>query len=99
VRDALRVRVTGTIPGTTNILFNAFRSEYTSQFTDGTSPDVFGAAGPLDFNLATGEAPSDIQIWCMPRGSDGTAQSAIGSGLYLDAGSNALQGAIGTICD
>lgn len=163
--DALRRRVTGTIPGTTNILFNAFRSEYNSQFMDGTSPDVFGSAGaydatyllaygavslgaepitgpalveslkkmvppgatvdvgtdaingtlmtlanggsinfngasgPLDFDVTTGEAPSDIQIWCMPKGVDGSAQSAIGSGLYLDAGSNALQGTIGAVCN
>jgi branched-chain amino acid transport system substrate-binding protein len=28
--------------------------------------DFDGASGPLDFNLTTGEAPSDIQVWCVP---------------------------------
>lgn len=161
---ALRQRVTGTIPGTTNVLFQGFRSEFNTQYSDGTSPDVFGAAGaydatyllaysavvaggepitgpvlaeglkrmvppgdlvrvgtddinstfttllagenvdfdgasgPLDFNVATGEAPSDIQIWCL-QSSGGAATGAIGSGLYLDAKTDQLTGTIGAVCN
>ncbi len=46
--DGLRQRVLGTAPGTDNILFKAFREEYLTQFSDGSSPDVFGAAGGYD---------------------------------------------------
>jgi branched-chain amino acid transport system substrate-binding protein len=162
----LRRRVTGTVPGTTNLFFNAFRGEYNTQYMgDGTSPDVFGAAGaydaayllaysavslggaqitgpglaeglkkmvppgtpvnvgtdaingafaslsngesidfngasgPLDFDVATGEAPSDIQIWCLPAGPGGAAQSAVGSGLFLDAATGQLVGAMSSVCD
>lgn len=58
-----------------------------------------GASGPLDFDLATGEAPSDIQIWCMPKSGAGVAQSSTFSGLYYDAATGALTGSVGTICD
>lgn len=162
--DALRRRITGTIPGTSNPRFLAFRGEFNTQFNDGTSPDVIGAAGaydatyllaysatalgatpisgpalaeglskmvppgqpvdvgtaainstltllagggaidfngasgPLDFDVSTGEAPSDIQIWCMPPGPGNAAQSAVASGLYLDAASGMLSGSIGPVC-
>src|SRR5207248_2159287 len=46
--DALRLRVTGTVPGTNNLLFGAFRSSYLSTFSDGSSPDTFGTAGSYD---------------------------------------------------
>jgi ABC-type branched-subunit amino acid transport system substrate-binding protein len=29
--------------------------------------DYDGASGPLDFDLATGEAPSDIRLWCIGK--------------------------------
>ncbi|MCC6553107.1 MAG: ABC transporter substrate-binding protein [Polyangiaceae bacterium] len=163
--DDLRRRVTGTVPGTSNILFNAFKSDYNTKFPGQASPDVFGAAGaydatyllaysavtlgagqvtgpalaqglkkmvppaasqvevgtdgingafatlkdgepidfvgasgPLDFDVDTGEAPSDIQIWCLPS-AGGEAQSALGSGLYLDAATSTLMGAMGAVCD
>ncbi len=37
--DALRARVTGTVPGTNNPIFENFRNLYS--FDDGTSPDTF----------------------------------------------------------
>ncbi len=60
--------------------------------------DINGASGPLDFDLATGEAPSDIQVWCMPKNESGMATSAQFSGLYLDASTKELKGDIGDIC-
>ena len=58
----------------------------------GRNIDFAGASGPLDFDLATGEAPSDIQVWCMPRGADGKAINGVNSGIYLDAVTRRLQG-------
>ncbi|WP_394839888.1 ABC transporter substrate-binding protein [Pendulispora rubella] len=36
----------------------------------GASFDYDGASGPLDFDRTTGEAPSDILLWCMQRDSE-----------------------------
>ncbi len=66
----------------------------------GDQIDFTGASGPLDFDLGKGEASSDIQIWCLPEGLDGRAQSAALSGLYLDAADeNQLQGSVGSVCN
>jgi len=65
----------------------------------GKTIDFTGASGPLDFDLGKGEAAADIQIWCLPAGLDGRAQSAALSGLYLDAtDETALHGAISPKC-
>ncbi len=145
-------RVLGTVPGTTNLNFKTFVSLYKSQYSDGSSPDVFGAAGsydatylisyaiasqgdkpitgasiaeglshvisgtpikagttqlpqafgilgsgqnidydgasgPLNFDLTNGEAPSDIQFWCVPKG----ATSGITSGSYYDAAKDSAE--------
>lgn len=159
--DDLRQRITGSVPGTNNVVFSNFRGEYGSQFPDDVgSPDIFGAAGaydatyllayssaaaisdtgpnlaealkrligpgeviqarsdqisgafqklasgatidfdgasgPLKFDPLTGEAPSDIQIWCMPKDTDNTAGSAISSGLFYDAVNLIMDGAFDT---
>jgi branched-chain amino acid transport system substrate-binding protein len=155
--DDLRRRIRGSVPGPANDLFKTFRSDYGSRFTDGTSPDIFGAAGgydatyllayslvsigsgqvsgaalagglkkmvsgagvdvgtgqisstfpilasgngidfngasgPLDFDVATGEAPSDIQIWCLPKDLVGNATSGTSSGRYYEAATATLKG-------
>jgi ABC-type branched-subunit amino acid transport system substrate-binding protein len=157
--DDLRRRITGSVPGTSNPLFQVFKSDFTAKFDDGvSSPDVFGAAGafdaayllgfatvanadqpetganlaqalkrmvppgepksaaandisatfqllsagknvdftgasgPLDFDVNTGEAPSDVLIWCMPSDSSGSATAGIASGYFFDASTNALGG-------
>jgi branched-chain amino acid transport system substrate-binding protein len=48
--DNLRQRVTGTVPGTTSPLFEAFANHYTSVFngSDGSNPNILGAAGAFD---------------------------------------------------
>jgi branched-chain amino acid transport system substrate-binding protein len=166
--DDLRQRITGTVPGTSNMLFQNFKTRYQSKnFGDGTDAEVFGAAGSYDavyllaysavsvgaqplsgpnlaagfanlvpqpgatpvdvgfngilstmtalqhdakfdfngasgalnFDLTPGEAPSDIQIWCMPKDAGGKATSAQFSGLYLDAVLKTLGGVIGSICN
>jgi len=45
--DPLRLRIRGTIPGTSSAIFGGFRNRYTSKFT-GAFPDVFGMAGAYD---------------------------------------------------
>lgn len=163
--DDLRKRIIGSVPGTTNALFAYFKSQYSTQFNDGTSPDVFGAAGaydilyllaygtvalgsmpvngtnlaaamakmvppgkpvdvgsdainstfpilssgqnidfngasgPLDFDIKTGEAPSDIQFWCMPKDGMGKATSGVASGLFYNAKTGKVEGAIGALCN
>jgi branched-chain amino acid transport system substrate-binding protein len=62
--------------------------------------DFNGASGPLDFDLTTGEAPSDIQVWCLPKDpGTGQAQSAVPSGVYYDAKTAGLAGTGGGACD
>jgi branched-chain amino acid transport system substrate-binding protein len=163
--DNLRQRVTGTVPGTTSPLFEAFANHYNSvnNGSDGSNPNILGAAGafdsvyllsyaataiateglpetgpnlvkglkqltpgptaiearqsdiniafqalevpdggidfagasgPLDFTFGsrgTGEAPGDIQVWCVPS-AQGAAAPAVFSGIYFDAKSTSLMG-------
>ncbi len=60
--------------------------------------DYDGASGPLDFNIVagmTGQAPSDIQIWC-PQADT----TLVDSGLYYDPlDPAALAGAFGAQCN
>ena len=77
--------------GEINIAFKAI--------SDGESIDYDGASGPLDFDLTTGEALSDIQVWCLPEDDQGTATVAQNSGLYLEATSGTLVGTLGADCD
>ncbi len=157
--DDLRQRVSGSVPGTTNSLFSAFKNAYNSKFNGQGSPDVFGAAGsydatyllayaavanggnpetgpnlaeglkrmvgspdvidvgiskinsafqklsvtsskidfngasgPLNFDVSTGEAPSDVQIFCVMSDANDVATTGTFSGVYLDAASLTLQG-------
>jgi branched-chain amino acid transport system substrate-binding protein len=50
----------------------------------GNSIDFNGASGPLDFDVNTGEAQSDIQIWCLPKDGNGAATMGQFSGLFYD---------------
>lgn len=66
----------------------------------GGAVDFNGASGPLDFDLETGEAVSDIQVWCLGKdASSGGAIGAVYSGLTYDAKTMALTGAVGPSCD
>lgn len=50
-----------------------------------------GASGPLDFDLTTGDAPADIDIWCVTRDSKNTPIFK-SSGQYYDAAKGLLVG-------
>lgn len=59
----------------------------------GQSIDFAGASGPLDYDLATGEAASDIQIWCVPL-VDGKPSDGRQSTIFYDATAGNLQGTL-----
>jgi branched-chain amino acid transport system substrate-binding protein len=59
----------------------------------GQKIDFNGASGPLNFDLKTGEAPSDIQVWCFTV-SAGAANGFKDSGLYFDAASGKMTGTL-----
>jgi hypothetical protein len=63
------------------------------------SIDIAGASGPLNFDPATGEAKSDIQIWCLPKSASGAASPSVYSGLVYDALTEQLSGSFGFMCD
>ena len=54
----------------------------------GTGIDYNGASGPLNFDPVTGEAPADIQIWCIKPGAAGYAPS----GYNFAAASGVIEG-------
>lgn len=58
----------------------------------GGNMDFQGASGPLDFDLGTGEAESDILIWCMRANSQGVAVRQLESGLLYSAADSELVG-------
>ncbi|MBX3231774.1 MAG: ABC transporter substrate-binding protein [Labilithrix sp.] len=53
--------------------------------------DFNGASGPLDYDLETGEAPSDIQFWCLPE-ENGIAGGGRASPLFYNAQTEQMQG-------
>jgi len=52
--------------------------------------DFNGASGPLDFDTKTGDAPCDIQVWCINGNSTGFNNS----GYYYSAKTASMQGTI-----
>ncbi|MBX3202521.1 MAG: ABC transporter substrate-binding protein [Labilithrix sp.] len=62
----------------------------------GQSIDFAGASGPLDYDLTTGEAASDIQIWCVPL-VDGKAGAGRASSVFYDAAGEKLDGTIAAL--
>jgi ABC-type branched-subunit amino acid transport system substrate-binding protein len=55
----------------------------------GTGIDYNGASGPLNFDIVTGEAPADIQIWCVS-----SKKAFAPTGLNFSASAGNLVGAI-----
>jgi ABC-type branched-subunit amino acid transport system substrate-binding protein len=64
----------------------------------GKNIDFQGASGPLDFDPMSGEADSDIQIWCVPKNAMGMSSSGKASGKYYSALSKKLEGAFSAEC-
>lgn len=57
----------------------------------GQSFDFNGASGPLDYDLATGEASSDIQLWCLPPAPGGGAGAGRATSVFFNAQSGVLE--------
>ena len=58
----------------------------------GKTLDVNGASGPLNFNLNNGDAPSNIDIWCIGVDSmTGNAKFSDSSRFY-NAGTSGMVG-------
>jgi branched-chain amino acid transport system substrate-binding protein len=55
----------------------------------GDGIDFDGASGPLDFDVTRGEAPADIQVWCVD--AKGAFQY---TGLFYDAGKSQISGTL-----
>ncbi len=68
-------------------IFQAF-----TRLRAGESIDLFGAGGPLDFNLQTGENAADLSILCPDLDKHGTATGSLESGLVYSAKDGALHG-------
>jgi ABC-type branched-subunit amino acid transport system substrate-binding protein len=76
----------------------------TSTFTKMTARaqiNFQGASGPLDFDIKTGEALSDIQLWCVPPNHAGGpfALPAINSGVYYDSTTGKINGSFVATCE
>jgi branched-chain amino acid transport system substrate-binding protein len=56
--------------------------------------DYNGASGPLNFNPATGEAQSDIQVWCLASFNS----QIIRSGLYYETAAKSMGGSVSSAC-
>ncbi len=57
--STLRTRISGSVPGTNNMLYQAFLSEYMGAFNTG-DPTVFGAAGAYDIAYLLGYAATSL---------------------------------------
>ena len=71
-------------PGDVNMAFGALGS--------GGTIDYDGASGPLDFDVTKGEAPADIDVWCISRMIGTGTPAFASSGQYWDATKGALVG-------
>jgi branched-chain amino acid transport system substrate-binding protein len=59
-----------------------------STLFQGDPIDYDGISGPLDFDITTGEAPADIDIWCIKPGGG----EIVASGKYYDAVKQSIAG-------
>jgi ABC-type branched-subunit amino acid transport system substrate-binding protein len=65
-----------------------------AELAAGKNIDVNGVSGPLDFDVKTGEAESDIQIWCIDINTSGMAVGFKNSGAYYDSKTKTLVGTV-----
>ena len=85
------------------IVSRANISDTFSKLQAGLAIDIEGTSGPLDFDVGSdkkyGEAASDIQIWCVPKGAAPKAAGpAFNSGRYYSASGSKMDGAFDAKC-
>ena len=56
--------------------------------------DLVGAAGSLDFDMATGDAPIDLTVTCLGKLPGSDAQGAVESGLVYNPQTRKLEGSM-----
>jgi branched-chain amino acid transport system substrate-binding protein len=85
---ALNVGLSRTVGG---LLIPAGANPANTAFSELLKPegiiDYDGVSGPLDFDVAKGEAPADVDVWCI----DGTGKFA-SSGQYYNSIADQVQG-------
>ncbi len=60
--------------------------------SSGRTIDYEGLSGALDFDAVKGEAPADIDIWCVAASSQGASPERKSSGQYFDGESQKIVG-------
>lgn len=70
-----------------------------TELSQGKTINYTGVSGPLDFDSKTGEAQSDIQIWCITTDTMGVANSGENSGRFYSATSKKLEGPVKASCN
>ncbi len=66
--------------------------------SQGLPIDFDGVSGPLNFDVDSGEAPVDIDIWCVERDTTTGKSVFVSSGRFYDHQNNRLAGT-GALCD
>jgi len=61
-----------------------------STLTNNRTLDFNGASGPLDFDPTTGDAPCDVQVWCINHDST----DFVNSGYYYSSKDGGMRGSI-----
>ncbi len=64
-----------------------------ARLAQGKGINLEGASGPLNFDAA-GDVEGSIQVWCTKSDGSGTALGFADSGLYYDASTKKMEGAI-----
>jgi branched-chain amino acid transport system substrate-binding protein len=85
VNDGLKRTVGGTKIGADPFQVN---TAFAALMLEGGAIDYDGVSGPLDFDVDKGEAPADIDVWCI----DSTGQF-VSSGQYYDSVTRKVVGA------
>jgi branched-chain amino acid transport system substrate-binding protein len=83
-----------TVGGTPIVVGKQGLNQAFSVLSTDASIDFDGASGPLDWDLTTGEAPSDIVIWCIPN----TGANPIQSGKIFSAEQGNITGVFKSAC-
>ena len=91
LKDAFSKLVPGTGATSYTVGKDAITAAYQTLLA-GNAIDYNGASGPLDYDLTTGDAPSDIQIWCVPLANGAPAAGRPSGSTFYRASDNSLQG-------
>lgn len=72
----------------------AINNAFTALTTTDSNVDFDGASGLLDFDVETGEARSDIQVWAVARGMTAGTYVFADTGLFYDSADDRMEGTL-----